>query len=367
MKRSLHFVSFMLAGVILLGGCTAAPTVSTAFEPQHKTETEVTNITDGMIPQVIEKSVTYVQDESGGEWTVESSEITKWDIASDFDIRDSVWTVSTKDAATLGNILDDSFKGLSATLYIHFGSDPADIQKTVNGGSSLDITLNMTGDVVFVCNGNKFNIYDAAIKGASLKPDGSASLNVDLRNGMAGNIEIPSNVKKCEWNDFLIAQSDTYIDAVSFEGLPVINVSSSSLVNGIWDTKISNTASGENISPELTWDAVDGAAQYVVVMIDSSWLHMDVFTTETSLAEGAIGRGSRGEQYVGPYPPAGTTHTYSVFVFALKGEPGKVPLAFDSGSNSIFKIFDGLNADADGNTGNVLAYGRLDGNFTMKR
>ena len=54
MKRSLRSVSLLLTGVILLGGCTAAPT---AFEPQHKTETEVTNITDGMIPQVIERNV----------------------------------------------------------------------------------------------------------------------------------------------------------------------------------------------------------------------------------------------------------------------------------------------------------------------
>ena len=101
MKRSLRSVSFLLAGVILLGGCAAAPTATTAFEPQHKTETETVNITDGMIPQVIEKSVTYVQNESEGEWAIESSEITKWDIASDFDIRDSVWTITRRSAARI--------------------------------------------------------------------------------------------------------------------------------------------------------------------------------------------------------------------------------------------------------------------------
>ena len=153
---------------------------------------------------------------------------------------------------------------------------------------------------------------------------------------------------------------------ISFEDLTTFNVSSSSLVNGIWDNRISNTGNGENISPELTWDAVDGATQYVVIMIDDAWLHMDVFTTETSLAEGAVRRGARGEQYVGPYPPKGTTHTYTVFVFALKDEMGKVPLAFDGGGNSISKIFDGLDVDVNGNSGNVLAYGRLDGNFTRK-
>lgn len=363
MKRSLRSVSLLLTGVILLGGCTAAPT---AFEPQHKTETEVTNITDGMIPQVIEKNVTYVQNERDGEWAPESSEITKWDTASDFDIRDSVWIVSTDDAANIVSFLDDSFKGLPADLYIHFGSDAADIQTSANGESSLDITLNMTADFIFICNTNKFNFYDVAINGASVRSDGTVSLNVDLGNGMAGDIDIPSSVKRCDRTDFLIKQSDTYLFSVSFEDLPAFNVSSSSLVNGIWDARITNTANGENISPELTWDAVDGASQYVVFMIDGAWLHMDVFTTETSLAEGAIGRGSRGEQYVGPYPPNGTTHTYSVFVFALKGEIGKLPFAFDNGGNSINNIFASLDVDANGDSGNVLAYGRLDGNFTMK-
>ena len=362
MKRHLRSVSFMLASVILLGGCTAAPT---EFEPQHKTETEVTNITDGMIPLVIEKSVTYVQNESEGEWTEESSEITKWDIASDFDLGDSVWKVSTDDATALVTFLDDSSKGVSATLYIHFGSDLADIQKNANG-DSLDITLDMTGDFVFLCSGSKFNFYDVEISKASVKPDGVVALEVDLGNGMSGDIVIPASVKKCEWNDFLIAQSDTYFDTVSFADLPTLNVTSTSLINGIWDTKIANTGGGENLSPELTWDAVDGATQYVVVMIDGGWLHMDVFTTETSLAEGAIGRGARGEQYVGPYPPKGSTHTYSVFVFALKNEAGNAPLFFDSGSNSVDKIYDGLDIDVDGNSGNVLAYGRLDGNFTFK-
>lgn len=363
MKRSLRSVSLALISTVLLSGCTAAPA---PFEPQHKTETEVTSITVGMIPQVIEKSVTYIQNEAGGEWMEELSEITKWDIAPDFDIRDSIWSISTDDATALVGFLDDSFKGQAATLYIHFGSDSADVQKTANGDSSLDITLNMTGDFVFVCNGGKFNFYDVAIKGASVKSDGTASLNVDIGNGMAGNIEIPANVKKCGWEEFLVAQSDTYLYMILFEDIPTFNVSSSSLNNGIWDAKISNTAEGENISPELTWDAVDGASQYVVIMIDDSWLHMDVFTTETSLAEGSIGRGSRGEQYVGPYPPKGSTHTYSVFVFALKNEPGKTTLLFDSGSNGINKIYEGLNTDIDGNTGNVLAYGRLDGNYTSK-
>ena len=127
--------------------------------------------------------------------------------------------------------------------------------------------------------------------------------------------------------------------------------------------KITNTKYGENISPELSWEPVEGATNYVVVMIDGSWLHMDVFTSETKLAEGAFTKGKQGEQYVGPYPPSGT-HTYSVFVFALKGEMKRADFYFDAGNNSTDKIFKGLDEDKDGNTGNVIAYGRLDGNYT---
>ena len=94
-------------------------------------------------------------------------------------------------------------------------------------------------------------------------------------------------------------ESETFIEKTVFENILSFNVTSSNVKKGVWDEKITNTERGENISPELSWDAVDGAKQYVVIMIDGAWLHMDVFTTETSLAEGAIGRGSRGEQYVG--------------------------------------------------------------------
>ena len=43
-----------------------------------------------------------------------------------------------------------------------------------------------------------------------------------------------------------------------------------------------------------------------------------------------------------------------------------VPSATAASVMAISKIFDGLDVDVNGNSGNVLAYGRLDGNFTRK-
>ena len=46
---------------------------------------------------------------------------------------------------------------------------------------------------------------------------------------------------------------------------------------------------------------------------------------------------------------------------------GKVNLAFDAGGNSIDKIYSGLDIDKEGNSGNVIAYSRLDGNYTKEK
>ena len=170
----------------------------------------------------------------------------------------------------------------------------------------------------------------------------------------------------CSSQASIMKKSDNYIDTISFEVVPTFIVTSKCVKNGKWMDKISNTSRGENISPDLSWEAVDGATQYQVIMIDGNWLHMDVSTRGTSLAEGEFGKGEKGARYVGPYPPLGTTHTYSVFVFALKNEPGNFYMGFDGGGNSINDIYKGLNTDVDGNTGNVISYGRLDGNYSKK-
>ena len=206
--------------------------------------------------------------------------------------------------------------------------------------------------------------------------DGTTNIFGDAGDGEEGVISVPADVRKGKLEDFnnalptaeeaMISESSTYIKSTIFEDIETFNSSSSNLKDGVWDVKITNTASGENLSPELNWDEVEGASEYVVIMIDGAWLHMDVFTTKTSLEEGEIERGDRGNQYVGPYPPSGT-HTYSIFIFALKNEKGKVNLAFDAGGNSIDKIYSGLDIDKDGNSGNVIAYSRLDGNYTKEK
>lgn len=170
--------------------------------------------------------------------------------------------------------------------------------------------------------------------------------------GTFGAIEVPDKAK-----------TGTFIEKTWFDNLPAINVTSENLHDCVWDSKLANTSNGENCSPQLSWDAVEGAKNYAVFMIDGGWMHMDVYTEDTSIPEGVLKSSPRGYQYVGPYPPGGETHTYTIFVFALKNDVGKVKFLFNSG-NSIDLIYQGHDTDIDGNTGNVIAAGRLDGTYT---
>ena len=141
-------------------------------------------------------------------------------------------------------------------------------------------------------------------------------------------------------------------------------VTSTSLNNGVWDDVISNTDKGLNKSPQLQWNAVDGAGLYVIIMDDPvSWDFMHWKSnnvTETSLDEGWAPE----SEYVGPYPPSGATRTYEVYVVALKAPVERVKGAFGASNTKFEENFKALDTDAEGNSGNIIAVGRISGTFS---
>ena len=145
---------------------------------------------------------------------------------------------------------------------------------------------------------------------------------------------------------------------------PSFEVTSTNLNNGVWDDIISNTDKGSNKSPQLEWNAVDGAALYVIIMDDTGmdfihWKSDNV--TETKLDEGW----AQSSDYIGPFPPSGSTHTYEIYVAALKAPVEGVNEAFCLGRNLKFEEnFKALDIDAEGNNGNIIAVGRISGTFS---
>ena len=323
--------------------------------------------------------VYYVRTEENGEWKQDSCAITSWSWRKDFNLPGTSWVFEADDAESIFPDLLDANAKQYLTAYMHISDESfstSNLQLTPetfpDGSWQVSLNVETSCEILTLCDGAG-NFYDnVRIVGAVLHSDGRTDLKVTI-DDTETTILIPASVVQLSNEDFYAQlpnsiryklESSTYIDTVSFSDLPTFESSSADLHDYIWDNDISYTNLGTNRSPELHWDEVEGATSYCVVMIDGGWLHMDVYTDFNALAGGQVVRGRTGSQYVGPYPPEGTVHTYSVFIFALKAEPGRVPFFFDGSGNNIDDIFAGLDTDADGNTGNVLAYSRLDGNFS---
>ncbi len=116
---------------------------------------------------------------------------------------------------------------------------------------------------------------------------------------------------------------------------------------------------GENVSPQLSWDAVDGAGCYCVYMLDVSancWLHWRVRETQlTSFEQGATPEDS---DYKGPYPPS-DTHEYKIFVYALKAAPDAFSSVFDGANTDLDKTLDAALDLSGGENGNLLGKGSI--------
>ena len=155
-----------------------------------------------------------------------------------------------------------------------------------------------------------------------------------------------------------------------------MTVTSGSLYGEVWDVRITNTDAGENLSPQLTFDEVEGAEYYYIYMVDESanywvhWLATDVH--ETTLKEGANLSDYKGDdtfKYIGPYPPPGSgDHTYTIFVYAMKGKPdSELEIDFDETCFSPdYLYYDYLTISKKGDPnvyGNVLAFGYISGKF----
>ena len=155
---------------------------------------------------------------------------------------------------------------------------------------------------------------------------------------------------------------DKYVSAY-----PAFSVTSESLEGGHWVEACANSLEGTNASPQLSWEPVEGATVYVIYMVDMNtnnflhWKSADV--TETNLPQGW----ASSADYVGPYPEPGATHQYNIYVFALKAPVERVKGNINSQALKLQEFMDGLDTDAEGNTGNIIAVGRITGKYTAKQ
>ena len=146
------------------------------------------------------------------------------------------------------------------------------------------------------------------------------------------------------------------------KGYDTFELESDDLVDGVWKDVISNTDKGENKSPALSWEPVEGATEYVIYMVDldaSYWMHWKADeVTETNLPQGWAEK-----FYVGPYPPQGSEHTYDIYVVALKNPIERLKGSVDTTNEKFPEFIQSVDVDVDGNEGNIISYGHLTGTF----
>lgn len=144
----------------------------------------------------------------------------------------------------------------------------------------------------------------------------------------------------------------------------LFTVTSDNLKNGQWDEIIASTDEGENHSPQLSWEPVEGATSYMVYMVDTSmlnWIHWkSCDITETTLPEGWADK----SEYVGPWPPEGGSHTYEIYVLALKNPVERMKGSLNSQNPKFDAFIASADTDANGNTGNIAGAAHIVGTYT---
>ena len=151
------------------------------------------------------------------------------------------------------------------------------------------------------------------------------------------------------------------------DGYETFKVTSTSLTDGVWDDIISNTDIGENRSPQLSWEPVEGAKVYAIYMFDTNtngYLHWrSGGITETSLPEGWASP----LDYNGPHIGHGYTHNFDIYVIALKAPVERVRGTVNGQNKKLGEFIKELDTDAEGNTGNIISYGKISGLYTDSR
>ena len=152
-------------------------------------------------------------------------------------------------------------------------------------------------------------------------------------------------------------EADIQTTESTTEAFAEFEVTSEDLHDGIWDTVITKTKNGSNVSPQLSWESVEGAQSYIIYMVDTSasnWMHWKSGNiSETILAQGSAAE----NEYVGPYPPSGK-HTYEIWVYALENPVENIPGKFDDVNGS----FDDYKNQISENS-KILAVAHLSGTY----
>ena len=320
----------------------------------------------GLLPQTVTKDFEFYFNTDTSAWEMLQDTTTACEVNNDA-LPGSSWKAESMDSDSLKTLFGDEIAtDDSGILYFHFlkrvGPFAFNLSNEKNTSSERFFTTVGTSGTLSWVGENGTVEKNFNIANGSVTDSGNVTMEINVDNNLVnmsfGTDVVP--VTEYEYDTALgleVDDSKVYVDT-----LTTFNVTTTSIADGEWKTEIG--LKEKNLSPELTWDAVDGATKYAVIMIDdttaSNWLHWYTIVDSTHLDEGAFTDTSEG--YAGPYPPE--THEYDVYIVALAEDPGDVYFQVDATGGDISERMTSLNTKPDGTTGNVLAYGLVEYNFT---
>ena len=155
-------------------------------------------------------------------------------------------------------------------------------------------------------------------------------------------------------------------DGDFLSGFEQFEVTSEDISDGVWADVIASTLEGENLSPELTWEPVEGADQYIIYMVDTTAYYFIHWKAE-GITETHLDQGWAESNYIGPYPPEGNPHTYDIYVIALRAPLDRMRGTLNAQNPNFPANLAAVDTDVDGNTGNIIAYGRISGTYTNEK
>ena len=318
----------------------------------------------GLLPQTVSKDLEYRLNKTTNTWEF-TGEITTACNVDNTKLPGSSWKCNALSQNVLSSLFEDEIPSDDeGVLYFRFlkkmGQFAFNLSNEKNTSSERFFGTVGTGAKAVWVGSSGNTVKSITITEGSVTDDGDVFLVFTSDCGSAViNLRTDAvNIPEQEYDEATgnkVNESKVYMDS-----LPVFEVTTSSIENGEW-RQPSGLKEG-NESPELTWTPYEGATKYAVIMIDTSttnWLSWYVVVDKTHLDEGEYRDQS---VYVGPYPAE--THTYELYVVALRSDPKTSGFKIDSAGGDIQSKLDTLNTASDGSTGNVLAYGTIKAPYT---
>ena len=295
----------------------------------------------------------------GDEWSLSSKSWSDWVIKRN-ELNGSNWVANSADVKELSNLFESGFAfDEGAAVYIHFKKNLNIITVLLNEDPSVFETKIGTsfGGTIYYKSENDNTSVDFTCMEGIVNDEGLLSFKLVTDNGEAdfepgnGNSFISDGFYKL----CISGETDDLKSADVIENLDTFEVTSKSIFYGEW-IKETGGQNG-NVSPELSWEKVDGAGAYAIMITDLDtddyFLHGYRTSDTTHLDYGDLGD----DEFLGPIPPS--PHNYKVYVFALKKtvDPG---LRVAKQNCHPEDLFDLLNKD---NPGNVIAYGTVTASY----